>query len=64
MGGLRESCPHGSLNHVYGAVLLSFLWPIILLCLVLSPYLVYLRALPCVRGHLLAEMDSSEEAYG
>ena len=36
----------------------------ILLCLVLSPYLVYLRVLACVRAHLLAKMDSSEEAYG
>ena len=28
------------------------------------PCLVYLRALPCVHAHLLAEMDSREEAYG
>lgn len=29
----------GALNHVYGAVLLGCLWPIILLCLALSPHL-------------------------
>ena len=65
-GGLREreSYPRGSLNHLYGALLLGFLWPIVLLCLVLSPYLVHLRLLPCVRLHLLATMNSSEEAYG
>ena len=60
----RESHPRGSLNHLYGAFLLGFLWPIILLCLALSPYLVYLRVLPCVHMHLLAKMDSSEEANG
>ena len=32
--------------------------------LALSPYLVYLRVLPCVREHLLAKMDSSERPYG
>ena len=48
----RESCPRGSLNHLYGAFLLGFLWPIILLCLALSPYLVYLRVLLCVRASL------------
>ena len=48
MSGLRESCPPGSLNHLCGAFLPSFLWPIILLYLGLSPYLVYLRVLPCV----------------
>ena len=60
----RELRPRGSLNHFYGAFLLGFLWPIILICLVQSPYSVYLRILPCVRAHLLAKMDSSEEAYG
>ena len=47
-GGLRESSPCGSLNHFYGAFLSGFLWSVILLCLVLSPHLVYLRVLPCV----------------
>ena len=56
--------PHGSLNHLYGAFLLDFLWPINLIYLVLSPYLVYFRVLPCVCAHLLAKMDSSKEVYG
>ena len=60
----RESHPHGSLNHLYGTFLLGFLWPIILICLVQSLYLVHLRILPCAHTHLLAKMDSSEEAYG
>ena len=54
----------GDLNHFYGAFLLGFLWPMILVCLVLSPYLVYLSILPRMRAHLLVKMDSSEEAYG
>ena len=32
----RESCPHDCLNHLYGAFPPGLLWPIILLCLVLS----------------------------
>ena len=32
--------------------------------LVHSPYLAYLRVLPCVCSHLLAKMDSTKEAYG
>ena len=67
MGGLRESAlkrPCGSLNHFYGAFCLGFLWPIILLCMVLNPYLVYLRVLLCMCVRLLAKMVSSEEAYG
>ena len=63
VGSERESLPRGSLYHFYGAFLLGFLRPIILLCLVLSLYLVYLRVLPCVRAHLLAKLDSGEEAY-
>ena len=63
-GGLRGSCPRVGLRHFYGAFLLGFLWLIILLFLVLSLYLVYLRVLPCVHVHLLAKLDSSKEAYG
>ena len=63
VGSERESRPRDSLNHLYGAFLPCFLWLIILLFLVLSLYLVYLRVLPCVRAHLLAKMDSSKEAY-
>ena len=51
-GSERESSSHASLNHLYGAFLPGFLWPLILLCLALSPYLVYLRVLPCVRTSL------------
>ena len=43
---------------------MGVLWPIVLLCLALSSYGVYLRLLPCVHMHVLAKMDSSEEAYG
>ena len=56
--------PRGSLNYLYGVFLLGFLWPIILICLVHSPYLVYLRILPCVCMHVLAKMDSTTKAYG
>ena len=46
----RVAESHGSLNYFYEVFLLGFLWPIILVCLVLSPYLVYLRILPvCAR---------------
>ena len=45
VGSETESHPRGSLNHFHGAFLPSFLWPIILLYLGLSPYLVYLRFL-------------------
>ena len=48
-----RSQSHGSLHHLYGTFLLGFLWPSILLCLVLSSYLVYLRVLPYVHIHLL-----------
>ena len=46
-------CPgQGSLNHLCGTFLLGFLQPIVLLHLVLSLYLVYLRVLRCVHVHL------------
>ena len=64
VGSERQLHPHSGLYHFHGAFLLGFLWPVIFLCLVLSPYLVYLRILPCVHVYLLAKMDSSEEAYG
>ena len=59
---VAESCPHYSLNYFYAA-LLSFLWSIILIYLVHSLYLVYLRIVTCVHMHLLAKMDSTEKAY-
>ena len=42
---------------IWGIFFPVFLWPVILICLVHSPYLVYLRILPSVRTHLLAKMD-------
>ena len=60
VGSGRQS---GGLNYFYGALLLGFLWPIILLCLVLSLCLVHLRTLPRVQTHLSAKMDSSQEAF-
>ena len=57
----RESCPCGSLDHFYyGAFLPDFLWPVLVLCLVLSLYLVYLRILPGVHAYLLVKMDSTK----
>ena len=56
MGRLREteseSHLHGSLNYFYGTFHLVFLWLIILICLVHSPHLVYLRILLYV--HMLS----------
>ena len=68
MGRLRGRAPElgpcGGLNRLDRAFLPVFLWPIILICLVHSPYWVYLRILPCVSTLLLAKMDSTKEAYG
>ena len=57
MGRLKESCAFSlfGLNHLCGAFLLGFLWPVILLCLVLSLYLVYLGVLLCVHAYLLGK---------
>ena len=55
---------NGSLNYFYGAFLLGFLWSIIFICLVQSPYLVYLRILPYVCMHLLAKMNFTKKEYG
>ena len=59
-----ESRPSGSLNHLYEAFLLVFLWPIILISLGHSPYLVYLRILPIVCAHLLAKMEPTAKVCG
>ena len=68
MGRIRgivpELPPHGTLNHWYGPCLLDFLWPIILICLIPSPHLVYISNFPRVCMHLLAKMDSTAKAYG
>ena len=42
-GRLRELQPCSSLNYFHGVFHMGFLWPVILNCLVHSPYLVYLR---------------------
>ena len=63
-GTEAESCPCGGLNHFYGAFLPGFLWPIILICLVHSPYLVYLRILPGMHTHLLVKVDPTKKASG
>ena len=63
-GVLRQSHPPGSLNHFYCVFSSGFLWPVILIFLILSLYLIYLMVLPCMRAYFLAKMDSIEEAYG
>ena len=50
------SCKY-SLNYFYGAFLPGFLCPVIFICLIQRPYLVYCSLLPCVHMHLLAKMD-------
>ena len=42
----------------------TFSWLVILTCLVQSPYLVYLRILPCVCTYHLVKMDFTKEVYG
>ena len=61
---VRGSCSRGSLNHLHGAFLPVFFWPIIFIFLVQSLYLVYLTILPCVCMHQLTKMDSAEDVYG
>ena len=55
-GRVPETRYPGILNHLHGAFLLVFLWPIILICLVHGLYLVYLRTLPHAHMHLLAKV--------
>ena len=61
---VAESHPHGSMNYFYGVISSGFFWPVILICLVHSLYLVYLRILPCMSTHLLAKMTSTKKADG
>ena len=63
-GKLRESHLRGALTLLYGVSLLDVLWSVILLSLVLRPYVVYPKVLPCTHVHLSARMDSSKEASG
>ena len=61
---VTESHPCGNLNSFYGTFLLGFLWPSVLICLVHSSCLVYLRILPCVRMHLLARQFLLQRPVG
>ena len=63
-GQVPELRPSGSLSYFYVIFPPGFLWPIILTCLVHSPYLMYLRIFPGVRTHLLAKLNSTAKAYG
>ena len=66
-GRLRKNtcvAPLGQLNHLYGAFLPVFLWLIILTGLVHSPYLAYLRIIPCVHMQFLAKLDPTAKACG
>lgn len=63
-GRVPELRPSVSLSYFYVVFPPGFLWPIILTCLVHSPYLMYLRNLPGVHMHLLAKMNSTAKAYG
>ena len=54
----RHSCPRGSLNHLCGAFPLGFLWPVILLCRVLSLCWVFQR-LPCWLPRWLSGRESA-----
>ena len=64
IGGVRDSHPFSSLNHFTWGMSFRFPLAIILLCLILSLYLVYVRVLPCVHVHLLAKIDSIKDVYG
>ena len=60
-----ESRSRGSFNYFNEAFLPGFLWPIIFVCLVHCPNLLYLRILPGVHTPpLLAKMDCTEKAHG
>ena len=61
---VAELHPWGNLYYFYGVSLLYFLWPIILICLVHSPYLVYLKVFQCIHVNVLAKMDFSGKVYG
>ena len=58
----RESHAHGSLNYLCEASLLGFLWPVILLCLILSLFGLSWGPTGC--AHILTNLGSSEEASG
>ena len=57
---------HGvaSVGHHRATCTCTSLWPIVLVCLVHRPNMVYLRILPCVHTHLSAKVDPTEEVSG
>ena len=59
----KDSCTIAIWIHLW-CVSPGFLWPIVLIYFVHSPYLVYLRIFPCVHMHLLAKMDFTKKVYG
>ena len=64
LGALRESCPQGSLNHFYGSFILGFLWPVILLCLVLrlsSKFVLRLSQGPPMCVHVSLSQDGFQQ---
>ena len=61
---IAELHPWSNLYYFYGVSLLYFLWPIILICLVHSSYLLYLMVFSCIHMHVLAKMDFSGKVYG
>ena len=61
---IAELHPWSNLYYFYGVSLLYFLWPIILICLVHSSYLVYLKVFSCIHMHVLAKMGFSGKVYG
>ena len=64
MARLRERViPSQQFESLIGFSSFVFLWPITLICLVQSPYFVYLSVLAYVHTPLLAKIDSTKEAY-
>ena len=66
-GILRERvrvAPSWQFELLFGVLIPGFLWPIILIYLAHSLYLVYLWIPPCVRMYLSAKVDFTEKASG
>ena len=54
---VAESHTYGSLNYFHGVFLPEFLWSIILICLVHSPYFVYLKILTYVNTNFTEKVS-------
>ena len=61
---VAESHPHGSLNYFHEIFLLGFLQSIILIWLVHSSCLVYLKILTCVNMNLLIKINFTKKVSG